>query len=182
MTRASSIAASHGRVRIWVSAWVLFLPLVAMAATGADIDEPPIRYSQTPDNNPVSHLRSALAAAKVQLQYEPKWGYLRSLVNQLHVPTSSQLLVVTKISLQRDRISPEKPRAIYFNDDVYVGFCQHGKLIEVTAVDPRLGSVYYSLDQKPAARPKLTRQADTCLICHASSQNSGFPGPLVRSV
>jgi hypothetical protein len=52
----------------------------------------------------------------------------------------------------------------------------------VTAIDPQLGSVFYTLDQEKADRPKFTRQNDTCLICHGGSTNQGFPGQLVRSV
>jgi hypothetical protein len=34
-------------------------------------------------------------------------------------------------SLQRARISPRMPRAIYFNDDVAVGYCRTGNVLEV---------------------------------------------------
>jgi hypothetical protein len=84
--------------------------------------------------------------------------------------------------LQRQRINPRTPRAIYFGDDAYVGFCQKGDLIEVAAVDPQLGTVFYSLNQKKADRPRFTRQTDNCLICHSSSFNQGYPGQVVRSV
>jgi hypothetical protein len=92
------------------------------------------------------------------------------------------MLIFSKTSLQRDRIGPRTPRAIYFNDDTYIGFCQRGTVMEVTAVDPKLGAIFYSLDQKPSEKPRFVRQNDTCLICHGSSQNQGFPGHLVRSV
>jgi hypothetical protein len=92
------------------------------------------------------------------------------------------MLVFSKTSLQRNRIAPRTPRALYFGDDVYVGYCQRGKVLEVTAVDPQLGAVFYSLDQEPDAKPVFRRQGDSCLICHASSQNQGIPGHLVRSV
>ena len=39
----------------------------------------------------------------------------------LEVPVSSQMLVFSKTSFQYLHISPEHPRALYFNDDVYVG-------------------------------------------------------------
>jgi hypothetical protein len=42
--------------------------------------------------------------------------------------------------------------------------------------------VFYTLDQAPTASPRLIRQNDACLTCHASSQNQGFPGHLLRSV
>jgi hypothetical protein len=93
-----------------------------------------------------------------------------------------RLLVFTKTSLQRHRIGPSRPRAIYFGDDAYVGFCQGGDVLEVTAVDPSLGAVFYTLDQKSPTRPRFTRQNDTCTICHSSSANQGLPGNLVRSL
>jgi hypothetical protein len=92
------------------------------------------------------------------------------------------MLVFSKTSLQRHRIAPHTPRAVYFNDDVYVGFCQNGDVLEVSAADPQLGAVFYTLDQRRTDRPHLTRHGDTCLICHGSSQTHGVPGHLVRSV
>src|SRR6185369_12949183 len=100
----------------------------------------------------------------------------------LKVPRSSQTLVFSKTSLQRSRIGPKTPRAVYFADDVYVGYCQHGPVMEVSAVDPQLGTVFYTLEQDAADRPKFVRQGDSCLLCHASSQTRGMPGHLVRSV
>jgi hypothetical protein len=63
-----------------------------------------------------------------------------------------------------------------------VGFCQQGTVMEVSAVDPQLGAVFYTLDQKPADRPTLVRQGDSCLTCHAANSTHGVPGHLVRSV
>jgi hypothetical protein len=165
---------------------LLGLALVALVAVpssrGADIEAAPINYSTAPDDNPVARLQKRIDAGEVKLLYEEHYGYLRSLLRELHVPVSSQVLVFSKTSLQRQRIAPRTPRALYFNDDVYLGFCQEGELMEVTAIDPKLGAVYYSVEQRPVARPRFVRQNDTCLICHASSQNQGLPGNLIRSV
>ncbi len=49
-------------------------------------------------------------------------------------------------------------------------------------MDPNLGAVFYSLDQKRAERPRFVRQTDSCLLCHGSSLNQGLPGHLIRSV
>jgi hypothetical protein len=91
------------------------------------------------------------------------------------------MLVFSKTSLQRQRISPRTPRAVYFSEDVYVGYCQDGEVLELSAVDPQLGANFYTLDQS-ASDPRLTRQGDNCLICHGSSSNRGVPGHLIRSV
>jgi hypothetical protein len=159
-----------------MSAW---LPAPAQ---GFDIEREPINYAKAPASNPVSQLEHRLETGLSRLAYEPGLGYLRALLRELKVPHSSQMLVFSKTSLQRHRITPQKPRAIYFNDDVYVGCCQQGDVLEITAVDPQLGVVFYSLDQKRMERPRFVRQTESCLLCHGSLQNQGFPGHLVRSV
>src|SRR6516164_9070403 len=156
--------------------------LTGAASFGGDIDAEPINYAKAPVDNAVSRLEQRLATGKATLTYEPNFGYLRSLLRELNVPQSSQMLVFSKTSLQRHRIGPTRPRAVYFGDDVYVGFCQRGDVVEVTAIDPGLGAVFYTLDQKSPDKPRFTRQTDTCTICHGSSANQGLPGNLVRSV
>jgi hypothetical protein len=161
---------------------VLTIVLVALAPTRAsDLDAEPIHYSTARPDNAVERLRESLRAGQAKLQFEEDHGYLRSLLLALNVPESSQTLVFSKTSLQRHRIGPKTPRALYFNDDVYVGFCLRGDVIEVSTADPHLGTVFYTLDQHPGT-PKFTRQTDSCLICHGSSATQGFPGHLVRSL
>jgi hypothetical protein len=147
-----------------------------------DLDREPINYASAQPHNAVERLQERLDNGRAHLAFEEGTGYLRSLLGELNVPLSSQMLVFSKTSLQRQRINPRTPRGIYFGEDVYVGFCQKGDLVEVTAVDPQLGAVFYSLDQKKSAKPRFQRQTDNCLICHASSFNQGYPGHLARSV
>lgn len=156
--------------------------LFALSLSAGNIDAPPINYSTTTPRNRVEDLIARVEAGKATIPYEKKFGYLRGLLKELKVPESSQLLVFSKTSLQRHRISPATPRALYFSDEVYIGFCQNGDVAEISAVDPKLGVVFYSLNQKTADKPRFTRRGDTCLICHASSQNEGLPGHVVRSV
>lgn len=147
-----------------------------------DFDREPILYSSAPTNNAVTQLEQRLAAGKTRLGHEAHFGYLRSLLNELDVPVSSQMLVFSKTSLQRHRINPRRPRAIYFSDDTYVGFCQGGEVLEISAVDPQLGTVFYTLEQKQRTNPLFVRQGESCLLCHGSSQTQWVPGHLVRSV
>jgi hypothetical protein len=169
---------------------VLAVPLAAMlfvwptTILAADLDAEPIKYSTAPANNVVERLRSELDSSKVSISRDPKKGYLPQLLKAFDVPVSSQVLVFSKTSLQRHRISPGTPRALYFNDDVYVGYCQQGDVLEVSAVDPQLGTVFYTVDQKEKApdRIRFTRQTETCLLCHGSSANQGLPGHVLRSV
>lgn len=147
-----------------------------------DFDREPINYSASAPDNAVTDLETRLKAGQCRLEYEENGGYLRAILRELALPHSSQMLVFSKTSMQRQRIAPRTPRAIYFNDEVYVGFCQQGEVMEIAAVDPKLGVVFYTLDQSRADSPRLIRQGDSCLICHASGNTQGAPGLVVRSV
>jgi hypothetical protein len=156
--------------------------LSAGHAPAADIEAAPINYSTAAADNAVTRLQQRIKNGETRLEFDGEHGYLRSLLKALVVPESSQMLVFSKTSLQRQRIAPKTPRAVYFNDEVYVGFCLRGEVMEVSAVDPQLGTVFYTLDQRRDGPPRFRRQTDTCLLCHGSTQNQGFPGHLARSV
>ena len=152
------------------------------AADKVNWEELPIRYSERePTRNAIVHLQEQLDASKLQLQHAGAQGYLRSVLAQLNIPISSQVLVFSKTSLQDDKISPQQPRAIYFNDETHVGFVQGG-LIEIATADADLGMVFYTLDPEHAERPKFYRQANRCLSCHGAARTKGVPGLLIRSV
>jgi hypothetical protein len=159
---------------------VVLIPLSVSAQF--DIEREPINYLKSPLNDPISRLQKRLDEGEVQLTFDEKSGYLASVLKTLGLSETSQMLVFSKTSFQRNRINPRTPRAIYFNDEVYVGWCQNGDVVEVTAVDPQLGGVFYSLEQEEVERPKFTRHTDTCTLCHASSVTQGVPGHLIRSV
>ena len=89
-----------------------------------DLQHEAIRYYTTKTTDPVAKLQARVERGEVQLQYDEKNGYLASLLSELDIDVSSQLLVSSKTSLQIDHISPTTPRAIYFNDAVYVGWVQ----------------------------------------------------------
>ncbi len=114
-------------------------------------------------HDPVALLQAKLQAGKVALGHDDRQGYLRSVLEQLNVPISSQVLVFSKTSFQRTRIAPESPRAIYFNDDVYVGFVQGAEVLEFSAVDPELGATFYLLEQVKTPSPAFLRQTHDCL-------------------
>ncbi|MBN9522128.1 hypothetical protein J0H58_27020 [bacterium] len=161
----------------------LLLAAAAPAAAQPDeLDREPINYRTAKADNVVAALQTRINAGKARLAFADDHGYLPALLKELDVPLSSQVLVFSRTSLQRERITPKTPRAIYFNDDVYVGFCLRGDVLEVSAVDTNLGTAYYTLDQQPDAAPRFTRERDRCLTCHASPATGGMPGHLVRSV
>jgi hypothetical protein len=165
------------------------LMLVLLAATAGtthgqlSFERTPIEYTQTVPQDRVAALRARLQSGEAELLSEPNVGYLKSLLTELQIPISSQALVFSKTSLQRHLISPSNPRAIYFNDDTYLGWIPGGELIEIAAVDPMLGTVFYTVEQKGDAQGgTIVRRTDRCLFCHASSDSGRVPGLLMQSV
>lgn len=149
---------------------------------GDDFEQAPINYGQSAGDNRVEDLIRRLAAGEHSLARDPQFGHLRSLLDALEVPPSSQMLVFSKTSFQRQRIAPETPRAIYFSDDTYVGYCQGGEVLELSAVDRQLGAIFYTVSQAADTPARIQRLDNECLLCHGSSQTQGVPGHLVRSV
>ena len=161
----------------------ILIVIVAAPAWAADqFVRPPVNYRDSVPENCISRLQSGLDSGTKKLTYDADYGYLKSVLTSLSVPVESQMLVFSKTSLQRRRISPRTPRALYFNDDVYIGYCQSGEVLEVSAVDPQLGTVFYTLEQKLSDAPQFERRIDKCVICHSSSRTGGVPGHVVRSL
>ncbi|MBL8853174.1 MAG: hypothetical protein JNK57_04280, partial [Planctomycetaceae bacterium] len=95
----------------------------------ASYERPPIDYLNAEVHDPVARLQQRLVSGEMKLEYDPKHGFLPAVLEALDVPISSQTLVFSKTSLQLQKISPRLPRALYFNDEVYVGFCQRGDVL-----------------------------------------------------
>jgi hypothetical protein len=144
-------------------------------------DEAPVRYSEGIPTDPVAVLRKQLADGDLELEWDETHGYLPALLQALKIPVESQMLVFSKTSLQRRLITPKTPRALYFNDDVYLGYIPGAPVLEISAADPKLGGVFYTLEQEKVRKPKIQRDAD-CLRCHGSSRSLGVPGHIVRSI
>ena len=106
-------------------------------------------------------------------------GPLPGLLQALGVNPDSQTLVFSKTSFQAARIDPRNPRALYFSDDVMVGFVRGSNLLEVAALDPKQGMVFYSFDS--ASNPPSFDRRDACLQCHTSPGTLGIPGLLIAS-
>jgi hypothetical protein len=91
------------------------------------------------------------------------------------------VLVFSKTSFQQSIINPQNPRAVYFSDDVSVGFVPGGDVYELLALEPNLGMTFYSMDIAKAERPRLERRGFECMFCHALG-NKGAPALVVASV
>ncbi len=142
----------------------------------------PIHYRSNDLSDPVAKLQRRLGEGKASLAYDPRFGYLPSLLKLLSVPVDSQTLVFSKTSFQYPKISPEHPRALYFNDDVYVGKVHDGKALEIVSFDPTQGAIFYLLDERKVAHPTLQRAELDCTQCHIAAGTRGIPGVLLRSV
>jgi hypothetical protein len=157
-----------------------FVGVPAFAQYPGDFELPPISYSaSTP--RAFDALKACVDAPEVKFAGSEK-DALKALLAGLDVPVESQLLVFSKTSLQRRLISPDRPRALYFSDSVYVGWVPGG-LTEVILMDPQLGPVFYSLDlrSRGTGSQKLERSSD-CLRCHGGTFVRDIPGVFARSV
>src|SRR5437868_10159101 len=109
-------------VMLWFGCENLFLATVRGDFQGSThmmpFDEETIAYSKSPAGGPVTELQKKIDRGELTLEFDEHFGYLKALLKAFKVPDSSQMLVFSKTSLQRDRISPRTPRAVFFNDDV----------------------------------------------------------------
>ncbi len=145
-------------------------------------DHPAIQYPTRAPDDAIARLQQKMDAGQVKLEFDAKWGYLPSLLAQLGIKTDSQMLVFSKTSFQAPKISPKKPRALYFNDNVAVGFVPEGDLMEFAALDPKQGVVFYTLDREKTDQPSFLRRTDQCISCHLIPGTLNVPGLLATSV
>src|ERR1700678_417040 len=146
------------------------------------LDHPAIDYydySKHPAKDVVADLQRKLESGKIHLKFDGAKGYFPSVLEALHVPIESQMAVFSKSSRQSERIEPQNPRTIFFNDSVSVAWVRGG-FIELAAQDPGQGVVFYTLQQQAVAAPTFVRH-DDCLSCHRSDFTLGVPGMMVRS-
>ncbi len=132
---------------------------------------PALAYTQNGPHDPVAAFFEPSDGAAVQLARDAQRGYLDALLDALDIEPSSQVLVFSKTSQQVEGISAATPRAIYFNDDVYVAWVPGAPSLEIAALDAELGPVFYTLSQ--TAAPALQRRYETCLACHDSYSLTG---------
>jgi len=142
----------------------------------------PINYRSSDLSDPVAKLEERLERGEIKLHYDPKHGYLKSVLDALHISVSSQTLVFSKTSFQFSNISPSNPRALYYNDDVYVGQVHNGKFLEFVSFDPMQGAIFYVMDEHREKNPRFERAEVDCIQCHVAGSTKGIPGVMLRSV
>ena len=126
-------------------------------AFGESLNHPKIQYSVSESHTVVDDLNRKLAEGSARLTFDPQNGYLRSVLDLLQVPVESQVMVYSQTSQQAEKINPQNPRAIYFNDTVSVGYVRGGGILTVSENDlhPRAGK-----DQHDGATDALCAAGD----------------------
>jgi len=177
-------------VRFLATAAILFALAIPMGTSAApapilttpqlpyDTQYPTIPYATGETSDPVAVLARGLESGEVTLAREGPSAYLAAILRELRIPVSSQMLVFSKTSLLARLIWPETPRAIYFNDRVYVAWTPGADGLEISAQDPELGPVFYNLEPDGEDGPRIRRQTGLCLQCHDSFSltGAGCPG------
>ena len=132
-------------------------------------------HATRPTQDRIARLNRDLQSGAVTLPFDVANGYLRGVLAATHVPLESQLLVFSETSAQADHISAGNPRALYFDDDLAIGWVRGADTLELAALDPEQGVIFYTLPQKPADKPQFTRD-NSCLLCHQIWETFGVPG------
>jgi hypothetical protein len=142
---------------------------------------PAIGYYTRPTQDLVAELSRRVEDGSIRIPFDEHTGYLRPVLDALHVQVESQMLVMSKTGVQGLHTDPKNPRAIFFNDAATVGYIRGAPLLELAVQDPQQGVVFYTIDQKPQARPVIERRPG-CLSCHQVLSTLHVPGMLARSV
>ena len=172
----------------WLPLVVAWIGLIAAAQAADEKAVPAIDYKAPPHNywerephDVFSELLKKMAQGELKLDTSDEHSFARSVLAALDVPISSQLLVYSATSMQSERINARNPRALYFNEDVYVGVVPGG-LVEVISIDPELGGVFHIFSYpKPGVVPTVER-ATKCFNCHATNATQRLPGLIAESV
>lgn len=164
---------------------ILALLLAAVPVFGApanfNLDVEPHLYRQRPLKDPFTALKADLESRKLVLDESSELGFLRSLLAKLDVPVSSQMLVFSTTSLQLRFIRQDNPRALYFNDNIHVGYIPGGR-VEIVSLDPEVGAIFYIFDMPRPGQPVVVERSERCMNCHSDADTGGVPGIVIKSV
>ncbi len=159
------------RERLYRHAKIALLALLALPThaqtylPNLSFDHAAIQYQTAPTTDPVSKL------------LDRRIDSLSDLLQALRIPVDSQALVFSKTSFQAAKISPRNPRAIYFNDEVAVGWVRGGDGMEIASTDPKQGVIFYTVNPQGAIQRR-----QECVHCHYGAATLGVPGMFVGSV
>ena len=146
-----------------------------------EIDQPPHNYRQRAPQDRFTRLKDDFESGRIVLDRTSERAFVLSVLQALDIPSSSQMLVFSTTSLQLSLISPANPRALYFNEDIYLGYVPGGR-IEIVSLDPELGGIFYIFDIPKDMRPLRIERSERCMNCHAGEDTGYVPGLVVKSV
>ena len=146
-----------------------------------DLDAPPHLYRQRTPADRFTRMKDDLESGRIALDRSSEKAFIASLLRAFDVPVSSQMLVFSNTSLQLRFISASNPRALFFNDDLYVGFIPGGR-VEIVSLDPELGAIFYIFDIPRDERPPRVERSERCMNCHAAADTGFVPGLVMKSV
>lgn len=156
--------------------------LEAPKETVIEFKEAPHSYLDYKPEDRFTDLLPKLNSGEVKLDTTDDKAFLTSILKALDIPVSSQLLVFSASSLQSEIINPRNPRALYFNEDTYIGFVPGGK-VEVISMDPQMGAIFYIFErlQRGGSLPVIAR-SQKCFNCHVGNATHRVPGLIAESV
>jgi hypothetical protein len=173
-----------GAARFGAAVAVVAAALLACGSASAQeniYETPPHNYFGAKLDDPGTVLMKDMAEGKRKLDRSGDRQMLTSLLKELGVSQSSQVIIFSKTSLQRDRITPWNPRSLFFNEDAYVGWVPGG-LMELATVDSKLGPVFFAVDPSSKADPMTFDRQENCMSCHGGGMTNNLPGVMIRSV
>src|SRR5437764_10339921 len=163
------------------------LPGILLAASACaepsykNFDEPPHNYHTAPLKDRFTKLKADLESGRIPLDRTSEKAFVISLLKALDIPATSQMLVFSTTSLQLRFITPRNPRAIFFNDGLYLGYIPGAK-IEILSMDPELGAIFYMFDIPTGSRPIAVERSEKCVNCHTREDTGSVPGLVIKSV
>lgn len=147
-----------------------------------DFRAPPHNYNEHQPKDRFAGLLKQIEKGEFQPDTSSDQALLRSLLQGLKVPVSSQILLFSASSLQSEIINPRNPRALFFNEDTYVGYVPGG-VLEVAAADPEVGPIFYVFDRLQPGGPFPRVQRGTkCFNCHGGTATKRLPGLIAESL
>lgn len=170
----------------------IFFPLLSLICSSVmgaetpyrvmDFRAPPHNYAEHEPKDRFAAVLKQIEKGELQPDTSSDHAMLRSLLQALKIPVSSQILVFSASSLQSEIINPRNPRALFFNEDTYVGYVPGG-VLEVASADPEVGPIFYVFGRSQPGGPfPRVERGTKCFNCHGGTATKRLPGLIAESL
>lgn len=147
-----------------------------------DFRSAPHSYLEHKPRDRFAALQEKIQKGEAKIDTSSDKAFLKSMLDELNIPVTSQIMVFSASSLQSEIINPRNPRALYFNEDTYLGWVPGG-LLEIIAADPEMGPIFYVFGRMRPGGPMPDVQRSTkCMNCHAGNATRRLPGLIAESL